>query len=103
LLKIVLVNFSYRVGVHMNFSESIITSLVCSPQSEYDCHQAHSWRGVTGQCHPQFQSFQVNKIFEAYVKEILQCKSTKLPQGTILLQLLVEYKLVPNLLINDRK
>jgi len=48
LLKIVLVNLNYRIGVHMNFAQSRITELVCSLQSEYDCHQARSQGGQRG-------------------------------------------------------
>ena len=36
---------------------------------------------ITGLPVYKFQSFQVNKIFEVQAKEILQCKSTKPPQG----------------------
>jgi len=36
----------------------------CSLESEYGCYQARSQGWQRGQCHPQFQSFQVNKIFE---------------------------------------
>jgi len=46
----------------------------------------------------QFQSIQVNEIFEVYAKEILQCKATKLPQGTYPTSAKVEYKLVSELL-----
>jgi len=77
-----LVNLNYRIGVHMNFAQLRIPALVCSLQSEYDCHQARNLRGGNGAMPPQFQSFQVNKIFEVETKEILQCKSTKQPQGT---------------------
>jgi len=68
----------------MNVAQSRIPKLVCrcSQQSEYGCHHARSQGGATGQYHHQFQSFQVNKIFEVQAKEIVQCKSTKLPQGT---------------------
>jgi len=41
----VLVNLSYRIGVHMNFPQSRISALVCSLQSEYGCHQALSYGG----------------------------------------------------------
>jgi len=34
LFKIVWVNLSYRIGVHMNFPQSRIPALVCRPQSE---------------------------------------------------------------------
>jgi len=34
-LKIVLVNLNYRIGAHMNFAQSQIPALVCSPHSEY--------------------------------------------------------------------
>jgi len=37
-LKIVLVNFNYRFGVHMNFAQSRLSTLVCSLQLEYGCH-----------------------------------------------------------------
>jgi len=38
LLKIALVNLIYGIGVHINFAQSRIPALVCSPQSEYRCH-----------------------------------------------------------------
>jgi len=53
--------------------------------------------GQRRQCPSQFLSSQVNEIFQIKANEILQCKSTKLPQETFLLQLLVEYKLVSEL------
>jgi len=37
-LKIVLANFNYRIGVHMNFAQPRIPALFCSLQSEYGCH-----------------------------------------------------------------
>jgi len=52
LLKIVLVNLNFRIGVHMNFAQSRITALVCSPQSECGCHQARSQGGVNGAIPP---------------------------------------------------
>ena len=42
MLKFVLVNLNYRNDVHMNFAQSRIPALVCSPQSEYGCHKAGS-------------------------------------------------------------
>jgi len=56
LLKIVLVKLNYRIGVHINFAQSTIPALVCSLQSEYVA--------TSGKCHPQFECFQANKIFE---------------------------------------
>jgi len=35
-------NLNYWVGVHINFAQSRIPELVCSPQSEYGCQQARS-------------------------------------------------------------
>jgi len=52
LLKIVLVNLNYRIGVHMNFAQSRIPALVCSLQSEYDCHQARSYGELRGKATP---------------------------------------------------
>jgi len=63
LLKIVLVNLNYQIGVHMNFAQSRIPALVCSLQSEYGCHQARSCGGQRGKT-LHFQCFQANKIFE---------------------------------------
>ena len=77
------VNLNYRISVHMNFAQSRITALVCSLQSEYDCHQARGqWGGGNGAMPPPIPNFQVNKIFEVQAKEILQHKSTKVFQGT---------------------
>jgi len=61
----------------MNYAQSRIPALVCSLQSEYGCHQARSYGETTGQRLPQFQHFQVNKIFEVRAKEILQRKLMK--------------------------
>jgi len=47
-MKIVSVNFNYRIDVHMNFAQSRIPELVCSLQSEYGCHQASSQVGQRG-------------------------------------------------------
>jgi len=63
LLKIVLVKLNCRISVYINFTQSRIPALVCSLQSEYGCNQARSQKGQQGQG-PQFQSFQVNKLFE---------------------------------------
>jgi len=48
LLKIVLVNLKYRIGMHMNFARSRIPVLVCSLQSEYGCYQPRSYGGQRG-------------------------------------------------------
>ena len=53
-------NLNYWIGVHINFAQSRMPALVCNLQSEYGYHQARS----QGDSVPQFQSFQVNKIFE---------------------------------------
>jgi len=52
LLKIVLVNLNYRIGVLMNFAQSRIPALFCSLQSEYGCHQARSYGGQRGSAFP---------------------------------------------------
>jgi len=62
-LKIVLANLNYRIGVYMNFAQSRSPALVSSLQSEYGCHQATSYGRQRGKP-PQFQCFQANKIFE---------------------------------------
>jgi len=48
LLKIVLVNLNYRIDVHMNFAQSCIPALACSPQSEYGCYKARGQGGQRG-------------------------------------------------------
>jgi len=49
IVVIVLVNFNYRIGVHMNFVQSRISALVCSPQSEYGCQlPLGAWPGGNG-------------------------------------------------------
>jgi len=52
LLKIVLVNSKYRIGVHINFAQSRIPALFFSMQSEYGCHQARSYGGQRGNAIP---------------------------------------------------
>jgi len=98
-LKIVVVNLNYRISVHMNFAQSRITALVCSLQSEYDCHQARGqWGGATGQCHPQFQIFRLIKYLKYKPKKYFSTNQQKCFKEPIPLQLLVEYKLVSDLL-----
>jgi len=71
-------------------------ALVCNLQSEYGCHQARS----QGDNVPQFQSFQVNKIFEVLYKpkKYFSANQRNCLKERILLQLLVQYKLVSDLL-----
>jgi len=52
LLKIVLVNLNYRIGVHMNFVQSTIPALFYSLQSECSCHQGRSYGGQWGNAAP---------------------------------------------------
>jgi len=51
-MKIMLVNLNYRIDVHMNFAQSRIPALVCSPQPEYGCHKARSQWGQRGNATP---------------------------------------------------
>jgi len=94
LLKIVLVNLNNRIGVHMNFAQPRIPALVSSPQSEHSCHQARSQRGPRGNATPNSKVFRLIKYLKYKPKKYFKRNCLKEP---ILLQLLVEYKLVSDL------
>jgi len=59
----VLVNMNYRIGVHMNFALEFLRWSVARNQNTIATRLVASG-GTTRQCHHQFQSFQVNKIFD---------------------------------------
>ena len=93
-----LVNLNYRNGVHINFAQSRIPALACSPQSEYGCRQARS-QGDNGGNASLIPKFQVNKIFEVHKpKKYFSANQRNCLKEPILLQLLVEHKLVSALL-----
>jgi len=60
-----LVNLNYRIGGHINFAQSRIPALVCSPQSKYGCHQARSKVGQLEQSPPNSKIFRL--ISEVYI------------------------------------
>jgi len=93
-----LANLNYRIGVHMNFAQSRIPALVCSLQSEYGCHQAHSQWAKRGQCPPNSKVFRLIKYLKYKLKKYFSANQRNCLKELILLQLLVEYKLVSDLL-----
>jgi len=82
LLKIVLVNLNYQIGVRMNFVQSRIPALFCSLQSEYGCHQALSYGAQRGNANPNSNVFRLIKYMRYKPKKYFGAKSTKVPQGT---------------------
>jgi len=94
----VLVNLKYRVGVHMNFAQSRIPALVCSLQSEYGCHQARSYGGQRGNATPNSNVFRLIKYLKYKPKKYFTANQRNCLKEPILLQLLVEHKLVSDLL-----
>jgi len=59
LLKIVLVDLNYRIGVHMIFARSRIPALFCSLQSEYGWYQSRSYGGQRGNATPNSKLFRL--------------------------------------------
>jgi len=72
--------------------------LVCNLQPEYGCYQARSQGRQRGKCPPTFQSFQVNIFFEVWAKKYFSATQQNCSNKPILLQILVEYELVYDLL-----
>jgi len=104
-LKIVLVNLNYRIAVHMNVAQSRIPALVCSPQAEYGCHKARSQEGQRGNATLNSKVCRLIKYLKYKPKEILQCKSTKLTQGTHPTSAVsrIETCISPFVIISDRR
>jgi len=98
LFKIVLINLNYQIDVHMNFSQSRYPALVCSPQSEYGCHQARSHEGQRGNAIPNSKVFRLMKYLKYKPKKYFGANQRNCLKVSILLQFLVKYKLVYDLL-----
>ena len=98
LLKIVLVNLNYWIGVHMNFAQSQIPALFCSLQSEYGCHQARSYGGQRGNATPNSKDFGLIQYLKYKSKKTFSANQRNCLKEPILLQFLVEHELVPDLL-----
>jgi len=88
---VVLVNLNYQIGVHINFAQSRMPALVCNLQSDSGCHQA---RSQGGQCPPNPKVFRLVKYLKYKPKKYFSSNQRNCLKECILLQLLVEYKLV---------
>ena len=101
------VNLNYRIDVHMNFAPSRIPALACSLQSEYGCHKERSQGGQRSNATPNSKVCRLIKYLKYKSKKYFSANQRNYLKEPILLQLLVEYKLVSNLLafviINDRR
>jgi len=84
----------------MNFAQSRIPALVCSVLSEYGCHQARSYGGQWGKATPSPNSnvFRLIKYLKYKPKKYFSANQRNCLKEPILLQLLVEHKLVSDLL-----
>jgi len=98
IVGIVLVNLNYGISVHMNFTQSRIPALVRSPQSEYSCHQAHSCGGQRGNAIPNSKVFRLIKYLKYKPKKYFSANQRNCLKERILIQLLVHYKRVSDLL-----
>jgi len=98
LLKIVLVNLNYGIGVHMNFARSRIPALFCSLQWEYGCYQARSYGGQRGNATPNSKVFRLMKYLKYKPKKYFSANQRNCLKEPILFQRLVEHKLVFDLL-----
>jgi len=95
---IVLVNLNYQIGVHVNFAQSRMPALVCNLQSEHGCHQACIQGGQRGQCPPNSKVFRLIQYLRYKPKKYYSANQRNCLKEPILFQLLVEYKLVSDLL-----
>jgi len=97
----VLVNLNYRIGVHMNFTQSRFPALVWSLQSEFGCHQPRNYGGQRDKATPNINAFRLIKYLKYEPKKYFCTNQRNCLKEPILLQLLVEYKLVSDLLYNQ--
>jgi len=93
-----LVNLNYQIGVHINFAQLRMPTLVCNLQSEYGRHQARSQGEQRGQCPPNSKVFRLIKYLKHKPNKYFSANQRNYPKERMLLQLLVEYKLVSDLL-----
>jgi len=98
LLKIVLLNLNFPIGVHMNFAQSIIPALFCTLQSECGCHQARSSGGKRSIATPNVKVFRLIKYLKYKPKIHVSANQRNCLKEPILFQLIVEHKLVSDLL-----
>jgi len=82
----------------MNFAQSRIHALVCSLQLEYYCHQARSYGRQRDKATPNSNVFRLMKYLKYKPKKFLSANQLNCLKEPILLQHLVEYKLVSDLL-----
>jgi len=82
----------------MNFAQSRIPALVRSLQSEYGCHQTCSYGGQRDKAAPNYNVFRLIKYLKYKPKKYFSANQRNCLKESILLQLLVEYKLVSELL-----
>jgi len=94
----VLVNLNYQIGVHMKFAQSRIPALDCSLQSECGCHQARSYGGQRGKATPNSTVFRLIKYLKYKPNKYFSANQRNCLKEPILLQLLVEHKLVSDFL-----
>jgi len=72
--------------------------MVCSPQLEYGCHQARSQGEQRGNAIPNSKVFRLMKYLKYMPKKYFCANQRNCLKEPILLQLLLEYKLVYDLL-----
>jgi len=84
--------------MHMNFAQSRIPALLCSLQSEYGCHQARSYGEQRGDATPNSKAFRLIKHLKYKPKKYFSANQRNCLMESVLLRLLVEHKLVSDLL-----
>ena len=87
-----LVNLNYRLGVHVNFAQSRIPALVCSPQPKYSFHQTRSQGWQRGNAIPNSKVFRLIKYLKFKPNKYFSGNKRNCLKEPILLQLLLEYK-----------
>jgi len=81
----------------MNFAQSRILALICSLKSECGCHQARSYGEQWDNTTSNSNVFRLIKYLKYKPKKYFSANLRNCLKETILLQLLVEHKLVSDL------
>ena len=82
----------------MNFAKSRIPALVYSLQSEYGCCHAHSYGGQPANATHNINVFRLINYLKCKPKKYFSANQQNSLKEPILLQLLVKYKLVYDLM-----
>jgi len=93
-----LVNLNYRIGLHMNFAQSRFPALVCSRNQNTVATKRVARGQQRGNAIPNSKVFRLMKYLKYKPKKYFSANQQNCLKEPILFQLLVEYKLIYDLL-----